>query len=192
MKKNHHPNVPRFQNGSRYYHILDEISAGDLLVGFLFSGTSVRRMYKIAHTRAKERYVNRLAVERLEACGYVQRGKKNGNTVFFATTEGKRALRHIYEHSSRAMKHQEKWDGTWRVIAYDFPEVERSARDSLRYVLRKSHFLQIQKSVWVFPYDCSSLSELLAKDAVVRTHTIFMRVASISSDARHKKHFGLA
>lgn len=149
-------------------------------------------MHKIAYARAKERYVNRLAVERLESCGYVERTRKNGETIFFATKKGKRALRQIYEHSSRVITRQEKWDGVWRVIAYDFPEKERSARDALRHVLGKSHFLQIQKSVWIFPYDCSSLSELLSKNTVIRAHTIFMKVANISSEAAHKKHFGLA
>lgn len=149
-------------------------------------------MRKIAYARAKERYVNRLAVERLEACGYVGRTRKNGETTFFVTKEGKRALRQVYEYSSRAITRQEKWDGVWRVIAYDFPEKERSARDALRYVLGKSHFLQIQKSVWIFPYDCSLLSGLLSNNTVIRTHTIFMKVANISSESAHKKHFGLA
>src|SRR3989338_6258356 len=192
MKDGKRLGSPQFQRGSRHYRVLEEISAGDLFVGFLFSAKSTRSMYKIARARATERYRNRLAIERLEGCGYVQRQSRNGKIAFFITREGKRALRDIYERSARAVKHPEKWDGVWRVIAYDFPEKERATRNSLRYVLHKSHFLRIQKSVWVFPYDCSLLSELLAKNATANAHTIFMKVASISSESTHKKHFGLA
>ncbi|OGZ13912.1 MAG: hypothetical protein A2942_02390 [Candidatus Lloydbacteria bacterium RIFCSPLOWO2_01_FULL_50_20] len=184
--------APRFQNGSRYYHILDEISAGDRFIGFLFSARSTRMMHNIISVRARERYMNRLAVERLEACGYVRRARKNGATMFFATKEGRLALRRSYEYSSRAIIHREKWDGGWRMIAYDFPEKERSARNSLRYVLSKSHFLQIQKSVWIFPYDCSLLSTLIEKDETIHAHTIFIKAVGISSEAAHKKHFGIA
>jgi DNA-binding transcriptional regulator PaaX len=192
MQKKQAPKIPRFQNGSRYYSILEEISAGDLFIGFLSSAGSTRLMHKVARERAKERYANKRALERLEECGYVQRKSKNGKISFFVTREGKNALHEIYEHSSIAIMHPEKWDGMWRVITYDFPEGERSARNSLRYVLTKSHFLQLQKSVWIFPYDSTLLSQLLTKNDVVRIHTVFMKVAYISSAPANKKHFGLS
>ncbi len=184
--------IPRFQKGSRYYHILEEISAGDLFVGFLFSATSTRLMYKVARARAKERYANKLALERLLRCGYVQSKAQGGQTGFFVTKEGNRKLRDIYEYSSRAVASPKKWDGMWRVITYDFPEAERSARNSLRYILSQSHFLQLQKSVWIFPYDSTSLARLLIKNDIVRDHTVFMKVAYVSSAPAHKKHFGLS
>ena len=192
MQKKQASKIPRFQSGSRYYDILEEISAGDLFVGFLSSSGSTRLMHKVARERAKERYANKRALERLEGCGYVQRKSKNGKLSFFGTKEGKQALREIYEHSSFAIAHPEKWDGVWRVVTYDFPEEERSARNSLRYVLTKSHFLQLQKSVWIFPYDSTLLSQLLARNSVVRMHTIFMKVTYLSSAVTNKKHFGLS
>jgi phenylacetic acid degradation operon negative regulatory protein len=108
------------------------------------------------------------------------------------TKEGKRKLRDIYEYSSRAIMHPKKWDGMWRVITYDFPEEERSARNSLRHVLSQSHFLQLQKSVWIFPYDSTLLAELLVENDIVRDHTVFMKVAHVSSAPTYKKHFGLS
>lgn len=192
MRNKQASKIPRFQNGSRYYGILEEISAGDLFVGFLSSAGSTRLMHKTARDRTKERYANKRALQRLEGCGYVQRKSKNGKVSFFVTKEGKHALHEIYERSSVAITQPENWDGVWRVVTYDFPEEERSARNSLRYVLTKSHFLQLQKSVWIFPYDSTLLSRLLVKNNVVRIYTVFMKVAYISSAAANKKYFGLS
>lgn len=184
--------APRFQKGSRYYHILEEISAGDLFVGFLASAGSAHLMHKVARDRAKKRYTNKLSLKRLEACGYVRRKSQDGSMGFFITKEGRRMLSEIYKNSSIAIMQPKKWDGLWRVIAYDFPEGERSARNSLRHVLAKSHFLQLQKSVWIFPYDSTTLAQLLRKNDVVRKHAVFMKVAQISPAPYYKKHFNLS
>ena len=183
--------VPRYQSGSRYYRILEDVSMGDLFVGFLSSAGSSRLMHRVAAKRAYERNKNRLALERLEQCGYIRHEVKNGEMIFFATREGKQALYDVYRQTSETMGHPERWDGSWRVVAYDFPEEERSRRNSLRYILSKSGYLQIQKSVWIFPYDVSLLTELLAKDVIIAKHTVFMK-ASVSGDKKHKKHFKIS
>jgi DNA-binding transcriptional regulator PaaX len=183
--------APRYQRGSRYYDILEEITMGDLFVGFLSSARSTRLMYAVARKRAYERNKNKMALERLEACGYVRHREKDGKIIFFATKEGKRALHNAYQQSSSLTKHPRHWDGAWRIAAYDFPEEVRSYRNSLRYVLSKSGFLQIQKSVWLFPYDVPLLSKLLAKDTIVAEHTIFIKADSVSNETKYKKHFQL-
>ncbi len=184
--------APRFQKGSRYYQILEEISAGDLFIGFLASAGSSRLMLKVARDRARNRYANKLALQRLLNCGYVRRKSQNGEMGYFVTKEGKRMLSEINKNSSSAIMQPKKWDGMWRVITYDFPEGARSARNSLRYILSKSHYLQLQKSVWIFPYDSTLLMNLLIKNDVVLSHTVFMKVAHISPDHDYKKHFKLS
>jgi DNA-binding MarR family transcriptional regulator len=50
------------------------------------------------------------------------------------------------------------------MIIFDIPETMAVARAQLRRVLRSWHFHQIQKSVWVTPYDHrQSLKELVAE-----------------------------
>jgi phenylacetic acid degradation operon negative regulatory protein len=147
-------------------------------------------MYKIARDRAKERYANKLALLRLKECGYVRERKQHDQVSFFITKEGKSALHNLYAHTSIAAK-KPTWDGKWRVVAYDFPESERSLRNSLRYILTKARFLQIQKSVWISPYDSSILSELLVKHDIVHKHTIFLTTDTLASTKDCKKHFGL-
>ena len=53
-----------------------------------------------------------------------------------------------------------KWDGKWRMIIFDIPEMNRRDRDFLRRELKWIGFIELQKSVWIFPYDMEK--ELMA------------------------------
>jgi len=49
---------------------------------------------------------------------------------------------------------RKKWDGSWRLVVFDIPEEKRVARDALRRKLKIFGFYPLQKSVFVFPFDC--------------------------------------
>lgn len=53
----------------------------------------------------------------------------------------------------RAIQKREKWDGKWRIIIFDVSEERRNNRDFLRKQLKWIGFRELQKSVWIFPYD---------------------------------------
>ena len=50
-------------------------------------------------------------------------------------------------------RRQEEWDGQWRVVFFDIPEVQRGIRDSLRFELKKLGFGLWQRSAWITPFD---------------------------------------
>ncbi len=49
---------------------------------------------------------------------------------------------------------KQKWDGCWRIVVFDITEDKRAARDALRRKLKIFGFYPLQKSVFVFPFDC--------------------------------------
>ncbi len=51
----------------------------------------------------------------------------------------------------------EKWDGKWRLVAWDIPEKQKKARDLLRHQLKQLGFKQFQKSVWASKKNCTLL-----------------------------------
>src|SRR3989344_5169870 len=79
----------RTRLGTIEREVLEELSVGDLLVGFLCSARSTRRMYKIARERAKHRYHTRLAIERLTSEGHISRSGE----FLSINTSGRRLLR---------------------------------------------------------------------------------------------------
>src|SRR3989344_740870 len=54
-----------------------------------------------------------------------------------------------------------KWDGKWRIVFFDLKNERNSERDAIRHMLQRSGFVFLQKSVWIYPYDCSSEIEFL-------------------------------
>ena len=45
-------------------------------------------------------------------------------------------------------------DGEWRIVIFDIPEKFKKAREALRMKLKELGFLELQKSVFIFPYEC--------------------------------------
>ncbi|MEM6997918.1 MAG: hypothetical protein AAF413_03335 [Patescibacteria group bacterium] len=49
---------------------------------------------------------------------------------------------------------KEVWDGKWRIISYDIPESDRMLRNAVRRLIKDLGMKQLQRSIWVCPYDC--------------------------------------
>ncbi len=47
------------------------------------------------------------------------------------------------------------WDKKWRVVIFDVPEKNEYARDFFRLKIVELGFMQIQKSVYVYPFPCT-------------------------------------
>jgi DNA-binding transcriptional regulator PaaX len=55
-----------------------------------------------------------------------------------------------------------KWDGLWRIIAFDIEEKRKKTRDVFRIKLSEIGCKPIQKSVWITPNDISyELEEII-------------------------------
>lgn len=52
------------------------------------------------------------------------------------------------------IKKPAKWDGKWRIVIFDIPNRYKPAREALRNKIKELGLRQLQKSVWVYPYDC--------------------------------------
>jgi len=55
-----------------------------------------------------------------------------------------------------------KWDGRWRLVLFDLPAAEGTARNRLRNTLRERGFGWLQNSVWVSPHPLPDQTVLLA------------------------------
>lgn len=56
-----------------------------------------------------------------------------------------------------------KWDKRWRIVIYDIKEKDRTTRNAIRKILYKIGFLQIQKSVFVYPFECNAEIDQICK-----------------------------
>jgi DNA-binding transcriptional regulator PaaX len=76
-----------------------------------------------------------------------------GGENFQLSAKGKMLLKEIQFHEIE-IKKPSKWDGIWRLVSYDVPQIQNTDRDSFRLTLKRWGFYQIQASLWVYPYEC--------------------------------------
>lgn len=76
------------------------------------------------------------------------------------TVKGRREL---YKAEAKSYKiiNPRIWDKKWRVIIFDIPHKHRIKREALRGKLKELGFAQLQKSVWVHPYECEAEIKIL-------------------------------
>jgi phenylacetic acid degradation operon negative regulatory protein len=67
-----------------------------------------------------------------------------------------------------------KWDGRWRLVLFDLPAAEGTARNRLRNFLRKHGFGWLQNSVWVSPHALPDQNALLAGADVTVESLLFL------------------
>lgn len=77
------------------------------------------------------------------------------------------------------------WDGQWRMVLFDLPDTEATARVRLRRILRAYCFGYLQHSVWISPDPLSHITRKLSRHAadVESILTLEARPAAGENDA---------
>lgn len=82
----------------------------------------------------------------------LKKQNSDGSLIVLLTEKGK--LRALNISFRKFCNKKEKWDGKWRMIAFDIPDKYKKGRDAIRYRMRISGFYKLQESLFLFPYDC--------------------------------------
>ena len=113
------------------------------------------------------------------------------NNKFYLTYKGREKI--IKQIIKEKKDKKIKWDGKWRAIIFDIPELNRRERASLRKELRWMGFIEVQKSVWIYPYNIEkellTLLKLWQRD--FKGDIRFLKIEKIVGDKDLKKHFKL-
>lgn len=86
---------------------------------------------------------------------------------------------------------KKKWNGKWHLLIFDISEKNRRVRDNLRNQLKQFGFYRLQDSVWVYPYECEDILELIRTKHRVRHDALYICAQKIVKDQWLRKHFGL-
>ncbi|MBI1754867.1 hypothetical protein HY250_02865 [Candidatus Azambacteria bacterium] len=110
-------------------------------------------------------------------------------TLTLSENGEKRALR--YHLGNLCIKKPAQWDSWWRVVVFDVPERLRLGREALVDKLKQLGFSPIQKSVFVFPYECKNELDFIIEAFDLRPYVRLMRVKEIDIELELKEKFGL-
>jgi DNA-binding MarR family transcriptional regulator len=129
------------------------------------------------------------SVDRLERRGWVKKISTNEGTRVEITDEGKKQIL-LFDLESLKPK-SGKWDGNWRMVFFDIPEVNNRKRQQLRRYLQKLGFWKMQESVWICPYNCEAevryIREILEIPHEVKLGTL----EKIENELELKRKFNL-
>ena len=183
-----------YERGGLTKDILLAFVAGGAAIGmvFIFSAlpclAHIFKLFDAKTSTEKDRI--RQSIRGLERHGYLQVYKKNGNEYVKITPLGKQIMIQRSIILTRP-KQPEKWDGLWRLVMFDIPEKRRRARNALRFAFQKMGLVQIQKSVFAYPYPCKKEIDFVAGYFKIRKGITYATANTIEGDTLLKKKFGL-
>ncbi len=122
--------------------------------------------------------------------GLVKITEKAGSSYYSLTEKGKE-LANLFEYKRISLKPKKGWDRQWRIIIFDIPERLHHKRDVLRNALRRIGFVQLQKSVWVYPHDSAELLTLIRKDLLLYKYVLYIVADTIEHERDIAKIFGI-
>lgn len=126
------------------------------------------------------------AIKRLQSMDYIE--INNARKKAYLTEKGLLEFIKFRIHDRKSV-----WDGKWRMVIFDIPEEKRAQRDFLRRQLKWLGFKELQKSVWIFPYDIKrDFEEALTILGIdIYGDIRFVIVEKIENDKDLKDYFNL-
>jgi len=107
---------------------------------------------------------------------------------FILTDRGLRRINFI--RLEKLKLENKKRDGLWRIIIFDVPEKNRSARELLRSKLLDFECYQLQKSVYATPYVCEKeVNEIARILNISRFIDIILAKSLGKKEDKTKRHF---
>ena len=89
------------------------------------------------------------------------------------------------------IKKPAKWDGEWRIVIFDIPEKFKQAREVLRIKLKELGFLELQKSVFILPYECEDEINFVIEVFLIRPFVRLIRAQSFTNEEQLRIKFNL-
>lgn len=133
--------------------VLKGIGLAALVGGILIFPGITPMIRWIEETARENPKAGHLAFRRMQKRGLIQLRGQGRQIKIVLLPKGKKQLRR-YQIADLKIPKPQIWDGKWRLVMFDIPESNRTARDLIRQRLRYLGLVTIQKSVFIHPYPC--------------------------------------
>src|SRR3989304_8673735 len=134
----------------------------------------------IIYRRSTRDYLERRSIDRndflrkIDYCGergLIETFVENKERYIELTLKGKKILKEVVFNNLK-IDIPKRWDGKWRMVIFDIPEENKNSRDIVREKLKQIGFLRIQKSVYLFPYECTKEIVFLAERLDIKNNVL--------------------
>lgn len=116
-----------------------------------------------------------------------------GPQMYIMLTEKGKKKAGKFQIDDLKIKKPEKWDGKWRVLIFDISDKHKAKREALRGKLKQLNLYQLQKSVWICPYEFGDVVKILREFFGLTDDEMKVIAASeIEKDDRARDFFSLS
>ena len=116
---------------------------------------------------------------------------KQGKQIYISLTEKGKKRAGKYQLDDLKIKKQKEWDGLWRIVVFDIPDLTKIKREALRGKLKELGFQLFQRSVWIHPFDCKKEINLLKKFFGFKKQELTLIEGTIEHDENLRQIFKL-
>jgi len=138
-------------------------------------------------------YRNKYRAERilhsLENRKYIRFWYKNGKGKLELTHEGKMYIASLKVRAIKLPSGNRRWDGMWRMATFDIPEKLKINRRRFTRALNFAGMYNLEKSVFVYPYECKKEIFKIAEFYLVQKYVRYIIANSIEPDIKIKNNF---
>ena len=149
---------------------------------------SVLSMFNLDGSKDRKRY--RRTIDNLKKQKYINLYNKKGKNYLEITKKGKQKLVQ-FDYEDLKIEKPRKWDGMWRLVLFDIPEKKKRVREEVRIKLEDMGFYQIQKSAFIYPYECRDKILFIKNYWFLYESFDYLLVKDLDTDKDLKKHFKL-
>lgn len=144
-----------------------------------------RNLWKRYNPALLRRTLRKLREQKLVKSAY------QGDEKILELTENgrKRIIKYVLEDMK--IDKPKNWDQKWRMVTYDIDTRSKSLRDTFRRSLKLLGFLQLQESVWLYPYPCEQEITFLREYYAVGSEVLYAVVSKLENDEPYRVYFGL-
>ncbi|MFH1192835.1 MAG: hypothetical protein V1656_00755 [Candidatus Jorgensenbacteria bacterium] len=82
------------------------------------------------------------------------------------------------------------WDKKWRLVIFDIPTYQKTAREALRCKIREMGFYPLQKSVFITPYPCEDEIDFISTVFEIdRNNVLILEISKFEGEEKLRNHF---
>jgi len=180
-------NALTYKESSKLIDEILRIAAGGVFIGTAFLAPQILQILdKPAHKlldkldeRDKQRKIT-------DSIGYMRRqGLLIGDYEHGISVTNK-ALKRLERSnfSNLEITQPDEWDQKWRLVFFDIPEISRTRRVALTNKIRLLGFQPLQQSIWVHPFACKDVIELVCSKYGVTTWVSYIVTEHIDHEKK--------
>ena len=163
------------------------------VTGILVTGAVCPNLLSLLRGSCRRRYSYqscRRALLAIDSKGWILVKKSDEGVRIYLTKRGQAELL-LYEQGGKRLKNNGRWDGKWHLLIFDIEEKRKCIRNMVRRALINLGLYRLQDSVWIYPYDCHAILELLRIKYRVWNEALYLRADHLDNDRSLCRHFGL-